>query len=532
MPAPSPDQWRALSPHLDEALGMTDEERSTWVSRLRTQDPSLADQLEVLLGHHRALTCEGFLQERSIELPFESGLTGQTLGAYRLISQIGQGGMSSVWLAERNDARFERKVAVKFLKLALIGRAGEERFKREGIILGRLAHPNIAELIDAGISQAGQPYLVLEHIEGDHIDSYCDRRKLGIEARIRLFLDVLEAVAHAHANLIVHRDLKPPNILVRHDGQVKLLDFGIAKLLEDEDPHGETPQTVEGGRAMTPEYAAPEQLTGTPATSATDVYALGVLFYVLLTGHHPAGAGPHTHPGLVNAILDVEPARPSEIVAPTKGTAGIATLNAGRRGTTPDRLSRMLRGDLDTIVAKALKKNPQERYVSVRALADDLHRYLRHETIRARPDTIAYRARKFMRRRTADRDGRAIGNPSSGGRHHSYLDAFSRRRSAAPAQARQAHGKPSGLTGTECRDFSGWEIPRLRGSARDSSATGRHGRDPKRAAASRHRAVEGRLGVWRLVSRFRRIHRFCRHSRKACELVVGSDTGRDAGEAC
>ncbi len=399
MPAPSPDQWRALSPHLDEALGMTDEERSTWVSLLRTQDPSLADQLEVLLGHHRALTCEGFLQERSIELPFESGLTGQTLGAYRLISQIGQGGMSSVWLAERDDARFERKVAVKFLKLALIGRDGEERFKREGIILGRLAHPNIAELIDAGISQAGQPYLVLEHVEGDHIDSYCDRRRLGIEARIRLFLDVLKAVAYAHANLVVHRDLKPPNILVRHDGQVKLVDFGIAKLLEDEDRHGKTPQTVEGGRAMTPEYAAPEQLTGTPATSATDVYALGVLFYVLLTGHHPAGASPHTHQGLVKAILDVEPARPSDIVVPTQGTADIATLNAGRRGTTPDRLSRMLRGDLDTIVAKTLKKNPQERYVSVRALEDDLHRYLRHETIRARPDTIAYRVRKFVRRR-------------------------------------------------------------------------------------------------------------------------------------
>ena len=155
--------------------------------------------------------------------------------------------MSSVWLAERNDARFERKVAVKFLKIALIGRAGEERFKREGIILGRLAHPNIAELIDAGVSYAGQPYLVLEHIEGDHIDSYCDQHRLDIEARIRLFLDVLEAIAHAHANLIVHRDLKPPNILVRHDGKVKVLDFGIAKLLQDEDAPGMTLQTLEGG---------------------------------------------------------------------------------------------------------------------------------------------------------------------------------------------------------------------------------------------------------------------------------------------
>jgi serine/threonine protein kinase/Tol biopolymer transport system component len=378
---------------------MSDEERSTWLSCLRTQDPSLADQLELMLGHHHSLVSEGFLQKRCIELPSESGLTGQPLGAYRLIAQIGQGGMSSVWLAERNDARFERRVAVKFLKIALIGRTGEERFRREGIILGRLAHPNIAALIDAGVSHVGQPYLVLEYIEGDHIDNYCDRLRLGIEARIRVFLDVLQAVAHAHANLIVHRDLKPPNILVRHDGQVKLLDFGIARLLEDEDQRGKTPQTLEGGRAMTPEYAAPEQLTGAPATAATDVYSLGVLLYVLLAGYHPAGAGPHTHQGLVKAILEIEPARLSLIVAPTRGTGGIATLNAARRGTTPGNLSRMLRGDLDTIVATALKKNPQERYVSVSALAADLRRYLSHETIRARPDTIAYRAAKFVRRR-------------------------------------------------------------------------------------------------------------------------------------
>ena len=208
---------------------------------------------------------------------------------------------------------------------------------------------------------------------------------------------MLEAIAHAHANLIVHRDLKPPNILVRHDGKVKVLDFGIAKLLQHEDPREMTLQTLEGG--LTPEYAAPEQLTGAAATIATDVYALGVLLYVLLTGCHPAGAGPHTHPELVKAILEVEPARPSDIVAPTRGTADITHRNAVRRATTPDRLSRMLRGDLDTIVAKTLKKNPQERYVSVSALADDLRRYLSNEPIRARPDTIAYRAAKFIRRR-------------------------------------------------------------------------------------------------------------------------------------
>lgn len=399
MAAPSPDQWRVLSPHLDEALGMTDEERTTWLSCLRIQDASLADQLEVLLGHHRALACESFLQERFTRLPSEAGLTGQPLGAYRLIAQIGQGGMGSVWLAERNDARFERRVAVKLLKIALISRAGEERFKREGMILGRLAHANIAGLIDAGVSQAGQPYLVLEHIEGNHIDSYCDQDRLSIEARIRLFLDVLEAIAHAHANLVVHRDLKPPNILVRYDGRVKLLDFGIAKLLEhDSDQPGMAVQTLEGGRAMTPEYAAPEQLTGAPATIATDVYALGVLLYELLTGFHPTGAGPHTHATLVKAILDVEPARPSEVVFPTGGTTDTANRNAARRATTPERLSRMLRGDLDTIVGRALKKDPLERYASVSALAGDLRRFLGHEPIMARRDTIRYRTGKFVRR--------------------------------------------------------------------------------------------------------------------------------------
>jgi len=232
---------------------------------------------------------------------------------------------------------------VKFLKIALIGMSGEERFKREGVILGRLAHANIAELIDAGVSPLGQPYLVLEHVEGDHIDSYCDQHRLGIEARIRLFLDVLEAIAHAHANLIVHRDLKPPNILVRHDGRVKLLDFGIAKLLEDGDQPGIALQTVEGGRAMTPEYAAPEQLTGAPATMASDIYALGVLLYALLTGFHPAGVGPHTHATLVKAILDAEPAHPSDIVCPTERTADTVRRHAAQRATTPEKLKRILR---------------------------------------------------------------------------------------------------------------------------------------------------------------------------------------------
>ncbi|HEY6376320.1 MAG TPA: protein kinase [Edaphobacter sp.] len=399
----TPDQWHTLSPHLDKALGMTDEERSIWLSSLRTQNPALVDQLEMLFYEHRALIEEGFLEKRPFKLPSASTLAVQTLGVYRLVSQIGQGGMSSVWLAERNDGRFERQVAVKFLNIALMGKSGEERFKREGSILGHMAHPHIAELIDAGISQAGQPYLVLEYVKGDHIDRQCDQQKLNVEARIRIFLDVLAAVAQAHANLIVHRDLKPSNVLVTTDGQVKLLDFGIAKLLEGEGHAGAaTLLTREGGGALTPKYAAPEQLKGEAVTTATDVYALGVLLYELLTGHHPAGTDPHTPADLVKAIVDTEPTRPSDTVAPTRANGEITMTNAANRATTPDKLRRLLRGDLDTIVAKALKKEPTERYPSVTALTDDLRRYLKNEPIGARPDTLTYQAAKFLRRnRTA-----------------------------------------------------------------------------------------------------------------------------------
>jgi eukaryotic-like serine/threonine-protein kinase len=403
MSALSPEQWQLLSPYLDHALAMSDDERASWLGSLGEQDPALAAQLMALLDEHRVLAQEGFLENGRFELPNAPGLAGQTLGPYTLISQIGQGGMGSVWLAERSDGRFERRVAVKFLNLARMGKGGEERFKREGSILGRLAHEHIAELADAGVSPAGQPYLVLEYVEGDHIDRYCDQQKLDVEARIRLFLDVLTAVAHAHANLIVHRDLKPSNVLVSKDRQVKLLDFGIAKLLEGDGQDGEaTLLTVEGGRAMTPEYAAPEQVTGAPVTTATDVYALGVLLYVVLTGQHPAGSGLRSPADLVKAIVDTEPTRPSDVVVATKENAEETTTIAARRTTTPEKLSRLLRGDLDTIVTKALKKNPQERYASVTALADDLRRYLRHEPISARPDALAYRMGKFVRRnRTA-----------------------------------------------------------------------------------------------------------------------------------
>jgi len=395
----SPERWQVLSPYLDQALAMTDDERLSWLAALGEQNPVLAAQLRALLDEHRVLAQEGFLEQGAVPLPSVSGLAGQTIGPYRLISQIGQGGMGSVWLAERCDGRFDRRVAIKFIHLASMGKSGEERFKREGSILGRLEHEHIAELVDAGVSNAGQPYLVLEYVEGDHIDRYCDQQRLDNAARIRLFLTVLEAVAHAHANLIVHRDLKPSNVLVSKNGQVKLLDFGIAKLLEGEGQEGApTLLTADGGRVMTPEYAAPEQVTGASITTATDIYALGVLLYLLLTGRHPAEGCIRSTAELVKAIVDIEPASPSDVVRASRTTSEESAGNAERRATTPERLSRLLRGDLDTIVAKTLKKDPQERYRSVTALAEDLGRYLNHEPIKARPDTFTYRTRKFIRR--------------------------------------------------------------------------------------------------------------------------------------
>ncbi len=397
------EQWQALAPYLDEALEMDEEQRATWLSSLSVENPTLSAQLAPLLQEYSLLAKAGFMDASPTPASIaESGMAGQVIGSYTLISLIGQGGMGSVWLAERSDGRFERRVAVKFLHQALVSGANEERFKREGSILGRLTHPHIAELVDAGVSASGFPYIVLEYVEGDHINRYCDLQKLRIEERIRLFLDITSAVAHAHANLIVHRDLKPSNVLVSKGGQVKLLDFGIAKLIEIEgSDNALTALTAPGGQVLTPEFAAPEQITGAPVTTATDVYALGVLLYLLLTGQHPAGSSLQSPAQLVKAIVDTEPRRLSEIVTAVNADLKTVTENAAQRTTTPDKLQRLLRGDLDTIVGKALKKDPLERYASVTEFADDLRRYLHHEPITALPDTFTYRTRKFVRRNRA-----------------------------------------------------------------------------------------------------------------------------------
>jgi eukaryotic-like serine/threonine-protein kinase len=404
MPPINPERWRLLSPYLDQALDVAAEKRGAWLADLSVRDAGLAADLRAILGPQPELQQSGFLERALLDPQAAPGasLVGQVLGAYRLVSPLGHGGTGSVWLAERCDGRFDGRAAVKLLNLSLIGRAGEERFRREGHILARLRHPRIAHLIDAGVSAAGQPYLVLEHVDGRSIDAYCDDRSASVETRIRLFLDVLDAVAHAHANLIVHRDIKPPNVLVSSEGQVKLLDFGIAKLIERDKGWGSATTidalTRDGGAVLTPEYAAPEQLAGGAITTATDVHALGILLYRILSGRHPVGDALGSPAALMQAILETEPPRPSDAVVLPSAAAESSVELAALRRTTPARLRRALRGDLDTIVMKALKKDPAERYTSVTAMADDLRRVLRHEPIGARPDTIGYRARRFLQR--------------------------------------------------------------------------------------------------------------------------------------
>ena len=377
----SPQRWATLSPLLDELLDLDGAARANRLAQLRAQDAALASELSELLGQQHAVGHESFLEGTALDGPAGATLAGTTVGAYTLEAPIGAGGMGSVWLARRSDGRFEGRVAVKLLNLALVGRGGAQRFEREGSVLARLAHPNIARLLDAGVTPGGQPYLVLEHVEGEPIDRFCDRQGLGVEARVRLMGGVLAAVAHAHGRLVLHRDLKPSNILVTPDGTVKLLDFGIAKLLDDESsPAQATELTQLAGRAFTPDYAAPEQVQGDEVGTATDVYALGVLLFVLLGGTHPTARATHTPVQRLRSVVETEPQRLSDAAARTNPAAA------------------MLRGDLDNIVAKALKKSPAERFPTAAAFADDLRRYLVNEPVLARPDAFGYRAAKFVRR--------------------------------------------------------------------------------------------------------------------------------------
>ena len=327
------------------------------------------------------------------------------IGPYRILDEIGHGGMGAVYLAERVDGQFEQRVALKLLRGDLPSEELQQRFLAERQILARVSHPNIAHLLDGGVTDTGRPYFVMEQIEGVPIDRYCDEGRLLIDERLRLFRTVCSAVHYAHRHLIVHRDLKPGNIFVASDGTVKLLDFGIAKLLEPESFASPRPETRTGVRVMTPEYASPEQVRGDAITTASDVYQLGVLLFELLTGHRPYRLSGRSLLEVERIITETDPERPSaavtraEEVEAIEDAPPITPQDVSRaRGTTAEKLRRRLAGDLDNIVLMAMRKEPERRYSSAEQLAEDLRRHQVGLPVAARPDAVGYRASKFVRR--------------------------------------------------------------------------------------------------------------------------------------
>lgn len=394
----SPSEYARLSQLLDQALELDCAARDAWLADLAIGDARGAALLAGLLASQRQSESDGFLENRTLllrELASESEpdpdltLIGKSFGPYRVLSLIGRGGMGSVWLAERSDGLFTRRIALKLLHPALMDRAMTERFAREREILASLNHPNIARLLDAGFAADGQPYLALEYVEGRPLIAYCDACRLSLRARLELFLQVLDAVQYAHGHLVLHRDLKPSNILVSEDGEAHLLDFGIAKLLTEGEAR-QTELTRLAGGALTLDYAAPEQIAGAPLTTAADVYSLGVTLYGLLTGASPYRLKRDTHGALEEAILETAALPPSRLVP--------SNAAAEARGTTARKLARALKGDLDTIVNKALQKSASKRYATAMAFAEDIQRHLRGEVVLAQADSLSYRALKFVHR--------------------------------------------------------------------------------------------------------------------------------------
>ena len=382
------DRWKLIAELADAALERPGPERERFLVERAAGDAELLAEVRSLLRQEP--DSEGFLEAPApaavgelAQKAGESLLPGEAVGAYRVVRRLGGGGMGAVYLAERADGQFERQVAVKLVKRGMDTEAILGRFERERRVLAGLQHPGIAQLLDGGTHSDGRPYLVLEYVRGQAIDRYCRARGLDFAGCLELFLEVLEAVDHAHASGVVHRDVKPSNVMVGDDGHVKLLDFGLAKLLAPSGRSATYDVTTEGERLLTPHYAAPEQLRGEPVGPATDVYALGVLLYELLSGRRPYELDGRPWAAVETTVCELDPPRPSDVLPADGGTAG---------------LRRALAGDLDTIVMKALRKEPERRYGTARELAEDLRRHLEGRPIAARPDTVGYRLSKYVRR--------------------------------------------------------------------------------------------------------------------------------------
>ncbi|HEX6049707.1 MAG TPA: serine/threonine-protein kinase [Gemmatimonadaceae bacterium] len=396
--------WPAVAEIFADALELPPEQRSAFVAERCGDRPEMHAAVTRMLVAREEAPPQFLAGVRRDLLDEVAGATPslERAGPWRLIREIGHGGMGRVFLAERADAQFDQKVAVKLLKRGMDSDAILARFLRERQILAGLDHPNIARLLDGGIAEDGRPYFVMEYVDGEAITAYADARRLSIDARLALFRTVCLAVEYAHRNLVVHRDLKPSNILVTTDGRPKLLDFGIAKLLASPDDKAEAATLTSAGvRLLTPDYAAPEQFHGDPITTATDVYGLGAVLYHLLAGLPPVDArarkgaerGPDTDPVPVSTA----PFRPVPGLEDAPSPDAVAAL----RSTDATRLRRRLSGDLDVIVATALRVTPDRRYASVGALHDDIRRHLERLPVRARPDTLGYRTSRFVRRHRA-----------------------------------------------------------------------------------------------------------------------------------
>jgi serine/threonine-protein kinase len=405
--------WRRSHEILLAALNLDPEARDHFVATACAGDSRLRREVESLLNPDPEALRRA---ERPVfEWLEREGSELKRIGPYQIVRELGRGGLSVVYLGRRDDGQDRRPVALKLLKRGMDTEDLLRRFRREGEILARLRHPNIAELVAGGTTEDGRPYLVMEYVDGEPIDRYCDARRLPLRARLELLLKVCSAVEHAHRRLVVHRDLKATNLLVTAGGEPKLLDFGISKLLE---PETHLPQsvTLAGLRVLTPESASPEQVRGEPVTTASDVYSLGVVLYELLCGQPPYRFESRQESEIRRVICHQEPPRPSVAVrqrqppASPDGPGGelSAELTSRARGTDPRRLARRLKGDLDNIALQALRKEPERRYTSVEQLAEELRRHLEGRPIRARPNSLSYRLGKLLARRRREAGAAAL----------------------------------------------------------------------------------------------------------------------------
>jgi len=432
-------RWKAIQTIFAAAGKLEDDKRTAYLDEACGGDDELRREVEELLASESTADLDSIVNRAAADLV--TAHEGRRIGPYRVVEVIGRGGMGQVYLAERADKELEQQVAIKVVGWFAVTDSQIDRFLAERQILASLDHPNIARLLDGGRTNDGIPYLAMEYVDGRAIVDYVDDNALSLEARLRLFLKVCDAVQHAHGRLVIHRDIKPSNILVTAEGVPKLLDFGIAKLLDASTLGPQAPLTRADLRVLTPEYASPEQLQGLPVTTQTDVYGLGLLLYQLLTGRFPYAIENVESPRLESIILETEPGLPSAAVTralPDGGNAGPAL--------PPRQLSRRLQGDLDNIVLMALRKEPERRYQTVKDLADDVRSYLDDRPVRARGESAVYRAQKFLRRNRAAAIATVIVAVAIATQTVFYTQRLAEERDAARLQAARAEEVADFLT--------------------------------------------------------------------------------------